>query len=154
MKLSQDVLLGLFFTVVGAVSALIATHYPFGTSSRMGPGYFPIIVSNLLVVTGLLVLIRARLASSEPLPVIGWKPLVIVPAAIVIFGLVIEPLGLPLAVLLLTILSATTSVKFRLDWRAFAGSLVFAAFCSVLFVELLGLPVPIVGNWLQAVGSY
>nr|WP_052182880.1 tripartite tricarboxylate transporter TctB family protein [Rhizobium sp. YS-1r] len=152
MKLSQDVLLGLFFSVIGAVSAWIACSYPFGTSSRMGPGYFPIIVSSLLLFTGLLVLFRARLAGSGSIPTIRWRPLVLVPVAILIFGLMMEKLGLPLAVLLLVILSAAASVKFRLDWKAFAGSLVFAGLCSVVFVELLGLPIPIIGNWLQGLG--
>ncbi|CDN58247.1 Tripartite tricarboxylate transporter TctB family (plasmid) [Neorhizobium galegae bv. officinalis bv. officinalis str. HAMBI 1141] len=151
MKLSQDVLLGLFFTTIGVGSAVMAASYPFGTSSRMGPGYFPVIVSSLLVLTGILVLFRSRLTLGA-IPEIGWKPIVVVSLAILIFGLVVEPLGLPIAVFLLTVVSATTSEKFRLDWRAFAGAAAFAAFCSVLFVELLGLPVPIVGNWLQGLG--
>lgn len=152
MKLSQDVLLGLFFSVIGAVSAWIALSYPFGTSSRMGPGYFPIIISSLLVVTGLLVLLRARLGEAEAVPTIRWRPLVIVPVAILVFGLALETLGLPLAVLLLLVLSATTSVRFRLDWKAFAGAAVFAGLCSIVFVELLGLPIPIVGTWLHGLG--
>lgn len=152
MKLSQDVLLGLFFSIIGAVSAWIAWSYPFGTSSRMGPGYFPIIVSSLLLLTGLLVLLRARLTGSEAIPTIRWRPLVLVPVAILIFGLVMENLGLPLAVFLLVVLSATASVKFRFGWKAFAGSVAFAGLCSVVFVELLGLPIPIIGNWLQGLG--
>ncbi|CDZ43448.1 tripartite tricarboxylate transporter TctB family protein [Neorhizobium galegae] len=151
MKLSQDVLLGLFFTAIGVGSAVMAASYPFGTSSRMGPGYFPVIISSLLVLTGILVLFRSRL-TLVAIPEIGWKPIVVVSLAILIFGLVVEPLGLPIAVFLLTVVSATTSEKFRLDWKAFAGAVAFAAFCSALFVKLLGLPVPIVGNWLQGLG--
>jgi putative tricarboxylic transport membrane protein len=148
MKLSQDVLLGSFFLTIGAVAASMAVSYSFGTSSRMGPGYFPMIISSLLVITGLLVLFRSRL-SHVPIAAVGWKPVVVVSGAIVIFGLVVEPLGLPIAVFLLTVVSATTSDKFRFDWRALAGAVAFAAFCSILFVKLLGLPVPIVGTWLQ-----
>ncbi|MEN3150068.1 tripartite tricarboxylate transporter TctB family protein [Neorhizobium sp. IRAMC:178] len=152
MKLSQDVLLGLFFVVFGVVSVSIAMSYPFGTSGRMGPGYFPVIISSLLVLTGLLVLFRAQLVQPEMLPAIRWKPLLLVPGAVVVFGLAVETLGLPLAILLLTILSATTSIKFHIGWKAVAGSLAFAALCSVIFIELLGLPIPIVGNWLRVLG--
>ncbi|CAN7705717.1 tripartite tricarboxylate transporter TctB family protein [Neorhizobium sp. LjRoot104] len=152
MKLSQDVLLGLFFVVFGVVSVSIAMSYPFGTSGRMGPGYFPVIISSLLVLTGLLVLFRAQLAQPEMLPAIRWKPLLLVPGAVVIFGLAVETLGLPLAILLLTILSATTSIKFHIGWKAVAGSLAFAALCSVVFIELLGLPIPMVGSWLPVLG--
>ncbi|MBD0413876.1 tripartite tricarboxylate transporter TctB family protein [Oryzicola mucosus] len=152
MKLSQDILLGLFFTTVGVVAATMAVSYPFGTSSRMGPGYFPIIISSLLIVTGLLILLRSRL-TRVVIPTVGWKPVIAVPLSILVFGLAVEPLGLPIAVFLLTVLSASTSEKFRFDWRAFAGAAAFAAFCSILFVDLLGLPVPIVGNWLQGLAS-
>ena len=152
MKLSQDVLLGLFFVVFGVVSVSIAMSYPFGTSGRMGPGYFPVIISSLLVLTGLLVLFRAQLAQPEMLPAIRWKPLLLIPGAVVIFGLAVETLGLPLAILLLTILSATTSIKFHIGWKAVAGSLAFAALCSVVFIELLGLPIPMVGSWLPVLG--
>ncbi|MDQ0134252.1 hypothetical protein J2T08_002170 [Neorhizobium galegae] len=152
MKLSQDVLLGLFFVVFGVVSVSIAMSYPFGTSGRMGPGYFPVIISSLLVLTGLLVLFRAQLVQPEMLPAIRWKPLLLVPGAVVIFGLAVETLGLPLAILLLTILSAATSIKFHIGWKAVAGSLAFAALCSVIFIELLGLPIPMVGSWLRVLG--
>ena len=152
MKLSQDVLLGLFFVVFGVVSVSIAMSYPFGTSGRMGPGYFPVIISSLLVLTGLLVLFRAQLVQPEILPAIRWKPLLLVPGAVVIFGLAVETLGLPLAILLLTILSAATSIKFHIGWKAVAGSLAFAALCSVIFIELLGLPIPMVGSWLRVLG--
>jgi hypothetical protein len=152
MKLSQDVLLGLFFVVFGVVSVSVAMSYPFGTSGRMGPGYFPVIISSLLVLTGLLVLFRSQFVQPERLPAIRWKPLLLIPGAVVIFGLAVETLGLPLAVLLLTILSAATSIKFHIGWKAVAGSLAFAALCSVVFIELLGLPIPIVGSWLRVLG--
>ncbi|CDZ26870.1 tripartite tricarboxylate transporter TctB family protein [Neorhizobium galegae] len=152
MKLSQDVLLGLFFVVFGVVSVSVAMSYPFGTSGRMGPGYFPVIISSLLVLTGLLVLFRSQLAQPEILPAIRWKPLLLIPGAVVIFGLAVETLGLPLAVLLLTILTAATSIKFHIGWKTAAGSLAFAALCSVVFIELLGLPIPIVGSWLRVPG--
>lgn len=152
MKLSQDLILGLFFAAVGAISASIAVTYSFGTSSRMGPGYFPLIISSLLTVTGLAVLVRSRLRSSEDLGAIRWKPLLMVSGSIALFGLLVSAIGLPLAVLLLTVLSAATSIKFRIDWKAFAGAIVFAALCSLLFVELLGLPIPLKGSLLEALG--
>jgi putative tricarboxylic transport membrane protein len=149
MKISQDSVLGLFFALTGCIALWIALQYPFGTAGRMGPGYFPVIIAGLLVATGIFVLIRSVAAATDPLPGFRWKPLLMVPAAIFIFGLAIEPLGLLPAVFLLLVVSAMTSVKFRLDWKAFAGALAFSGLCAALFVELIGLPMPVFGAWLQ-----
>lgn len=152
MKLSQDVALGLFFVVIGTTAGLIALSYPFGTASRMGPGFFPVIIAALLTLTGIGALVRAHLASSPALEEIRWRPVIIVPAAIVVFGLLIEKLGLPLVVLLLVLGAATASVKFELSWKATLGAAAFSAVCAFVFVELLGLPIPLVGAWLPSFG--
>jgi len=149
MKIGQDSILGLFFAVTGCVALWIAIQYPFGTAGRMGPGYFPVIISSLLIVTGICVVIRSISTSGDAFPAINLKALFMVPAAVVVFGLAIEPLGFLPAVLLLLVLSAATSVKFRFDWKASVGALVFSGLCTVLFVKLIGLPIPVLGTWLQ-----
>lgn len=154
MKLGQDVLLGLVFVGAGVTAGMIALGYPMGTSGRMGPGYFPMIISTLLAGVGVILLVRSRYDISEPIQVLPWKPLIMVPGAILLFGLLAEELGLPLDVLMLTIGCAAASHKFRLTWKAMAGSVVFSGFCAFVFVELLGLPFPVVGSWLQGIGSF
>ncbi len=149
MRIGQDSILGLFFAVTGCIALWISVQYPFGTAGRMGPGYFPVIVSSLLVLTGIGVLVRSIAASGDAFPEINWKALIMVPAAVVVFGLAIEPLGFLPAVLLLLVLSAATSIKFKLDWKAAVGALVFAGLCTVLFIQLIGLPIPVLGTWLQ-----
>ncbi|WP_416798663.1 tripartite tricarboxylate transporter TctB family protein [Ciceribacter azotifigens] len=149
MKVVQDTLLGFFFTLTGCVALSMAWQYPFGTSGRMGPGYFPVIVSGLLVVTGIGVIIRSMAASGDTVAQVRWKPLLLVPGSVVVFGLAVEPLGLFAAVLLMLVISAATSSKFRWNWTALAGALLFAGLCCLLFVQLIGLPMPLVGTWLQ-----
>lgn len=149
MKIVQDTLLGLFFTLTGGVALSMAWQYPFGTSGRMGPGYFPVIVSGLLVVTGICVIVRSMATSGESFAQIRWKPLLLVPGAVLAFGLAVEPLGLFAAVLLLLVISAVTSSKFRWTWKPLAGALLFAGLCCLLFVRLIGLPMPLFGTWLQ-----
>lgn len=152
VKISQDAALGSFFVAVGAVGLFVARDYPFGTANRMGPGYFPLIISSLLVLTGVAILMRARFGSAEAIAGIRWKPLAIVSCAVFLFGALVEKLGLPLAVLLLVVGAATASVKFRLDWKATAGAAAFSVVCAVAFVDLLGVPMPLAGSWLHAVG--
>lgn len=154
MKLGQDVTLGLIFAATGATAGAIAVGYPMGTSGRMGPGYFPVIISALLVLVGIVLLVRSRHDTSEAIRSLPWKPLLIVPGAILLFGLLAEGLGLPLDVLLLTIGCAAASHRFRLTWQAVAGAVAFSAFCTVVFVRLLGLPFPVVGTWLQGLYTF
>ncbi|KQX38017.1 hypothetical protein ASD04_10310 [Devosia sp. Root436] len=152
MKISQDTALGGLFAVIGGIALLMAVQYPFGSAGRMGPGFFPVIIATLLGLTGIAILVRARLAASEEITSARWLPLLIVPGAVALFGLLVEKLGLPLAVMLLTVGAATASVGFQLSWKATAGAAAFSAVCALVFVKLLGLPIPIAGSWLPALG--
>lgn len=153
MKLTQDVVQGGLFTAIGVAALAMALEYPLGTPGRMGPGFFPVVIAALLALTGIGILLRARLGASEVIRVTRWLPLLIVPGSIVVFGFMLEKLGLPLSVLLLCVGAATASVRFELDWKALAGAVVFSVVCGILFVSLLGLPIPIIGTWLQAIGA-
>lgn len=152
MKASQDVALGLFFAAIGIAAGAIALSYPIGTPSRMGPGFFPVIISVLLTVTGAATLLRARRDGSERIEAVTWRPVVLIPAMIVFFGLAIDRLGLPLSVFMLVVCSAAASVQFEFSWKAAAGAAVFSAVCALLFVKLLGLPIPLAGSWLPFSG--
>jgi len=153
VKISQDVVQGGLFLAIGLVALLMAQQYPLGTPGRMGPGFFPVAISALLSLTGLAILMRARLGRSEIIRLTRWLPLVIVPLSLVAFGFLLDQLGLPLAVLLLCIGAATASTRFALSWKAVAGAVAFSIICGVLFVTLLGLPIPLAGRWLQALGA-
>lgn len=153
MKLTQDLVQGSLFLAIGVVALLMGLEYPLGTPGRMGPGFFPIIISALLSLTGIGILLRARLGTSEVIRMTRGLPLVIVSVAIAAFGFLLDKLGLPLAVLLLCIGAATASVRFQLSRKAVAGAAAFSVVCGILFVTLLGLPIPLVGSWLQALGA-
>jgi Tripartite tricarboxylate transporter TctB family. len=112
-----------------------------------------VIISGLLTLVGIAILARGVIASSEGIQVTRWLPLLVVPGAIVLFGLLLDGLGLPLAVLVLLLGAATASVRFRFEWKAAAGAVLFAAICGVLFVRMLGLPIPLVGTWVSVFGA-
>jgi len=152
MKASQDVALGIFFAAIGIVAGVIALAYPLGTPGRMGPGFFPLIISVLLTLTGIAVLARGRRAGSPAIEAITWRPVAIVPLMVVAFGLLIGRLGLPLVVFLLVVGTAAASVRFEIGWKAAAGAAAFSAVCALLFVKLLGLPIPLAGSWLPIPG--
>ncbi|WP_164854883.1 tripartite tricarboxylate transporter TctB family protein [Devosia sp. 1566] len=153
MKITQDVVQGGLFTAIGIIALLMALGYPLGTPGRMGPGFFPVVISALLTLTGFAILARARLGTSEAIGLTRWLPIAIVSGAICVFGFLLDKLGLPLAVLLLCLGAGMASIRFELNWKAVGGAAAFSVVCGVLFVSLLGLPIPLVGTWLQALGA-
>jgi len=153
VKLTQDVAQGGLFAAVGLTALLMALQYPLGTPGRMGPGFFPVIISGLLTLTGFAILARSRTGRSEVIRVGRWWSALIVTIAIVLFGYLLDKLGLPLAVLLLCIGAGMASIQFQLNWKAVGGAVAFSIVCGLLFVTLLGLRIPLVGSWLQVLGA-
>jgi hypothetical protein len=143
----RDFWSGVIFIAVGAAAALLARAYPRGSAMRMGPGYFPTTLGILLACLGLFVLLRSLARAGEPVGRLSLGPLALVLGPIVLFGLLLRPLGLGGSILLLVMSSAWASRHFR--WPVAAALAVgLAVGCSLLFVRLLGLPIPLRGTWL------
>lgn len=53
-----------------------------------------------------------------------------------------------MALLALILASAAVSDNFRFSWRAAAAMAGLIVFCVVVFVELLGVPLPMLGKWI------
>ena len=72
---------------VGVTALVIARNYPFGTSLRMGPGYFPIVLGSILALFGLWFVVKAFRSTEKIEP--GWslRALVVIPVALVLFGI-------------------------------------------------------------------
>lgn len=133
----------------GALGMLIGREYSFGTAGRMGPGYFPMVISALLLFFGAITVMRSFITPGEAVGAFAWKPLVLVVGSVVAFGLLINTAGLLIALLMMVLVSAAASEKFRFEWSAMLGLIGLTAFCSLVFVRGLGVPMPIVGSWLQ-----
>src|SRR5262245_7545986 len=142
---SKDFWAGLFLIVVGAAAIFLARNYTFGTSLRMGPGYFPTVLGGLMILFGLYVL-ATGLRSSEKLEG-SWplRALIVLPIALCLFGLLIDRAGFIPAMLVLVFASALAGREFRL-----IETILFAIFmtvlCTVLFVWALGLPYPLIAG--------
>ena len=145
----KDFWTGMIYLAVGAGVIFIARNYSVGTASRMGPGYFPLALSGLLIVFGLVAVVRSFIVPGEPIGAFAWKPMVLVLGATALFGALISTLGLVIALLALVLVSAAASEKFRFDWRAVLGLVALIIFCSLGFVKGLGVPMPLFGPWLE-----
>src|SRR5262245_66039016 len=95
---AKDLLAGCLFVVFGAAFLYVAQDYPLGSARRMGPAYFPVALSLVLIGIGLVTLARAFVVPGPPIRDIALKALALVTAAIVLFGLLVQRAGLGPAV--------------------------------------------------------
>lgn len=143
----KDFWTGLVFIAFGLGFLLIAQDYPLGSARRMGPSYFPTILSAGLILIGLIATVRSLVGQGAPVGAFALRGLFLVAGATVVFGLLVRSAGLVAAVIALVVISASASVRF--SWRV-AGllGLGLAGFCVAIFVYGLGLSIPIVGPLL------
>jgi hypothetical protein len=140
---NKDFLAGLLLLVIGGVAFYIALDYPFGSALRMGPGYFPRVLSAILMGFGVFVLLRGVLAAERVRGRWGWKPLGFIILSLVVFGLIMEKFGLVPALVAMFLISAFGGHEFKLI-EVIILATIMTIFSVVVFVHLLGLPYPLV----------
>src|SRR5690349_2598785 len=99
----QDLGAGLVFVLIGVAGIYFGQDLAFGSSARMGPGYFPILLSYLIIALGLVLGIKGLATDGPPIPEISFRPLIAINLAILAFGLLIDHLGLAITAALLTV---------------------------------------------------
>jgi hypothetical protein len=144
----KDFWLGAVYLLAGASALRLGADYPLGTAGRMGPGYFPAVIASLLILFGVSSVVRSLMTTGATIRIGAIKPLLLVTGAVVAFGLLLNTLGLVIALTALIVMSAAASERFRFQWSAAAGLVALVLFCAVVFVRGLGVPMPLTGEWL------
>jgi len=153
IKSQKDFFSGLLFTAIGVAFALGAVRYNIGSGGRMGPGYFPLLLGIILAVLGGIVMFRALVVESASGDKIGkwaFKPLVLVIAANVIFGIMIgglpslglPPMGLIVGIFALVFVASLAGDQFHAK-EVFILSVVLSVGSYLAFVVLLKLQFPV-----------
>lgn len=143
----RNVLAGLMFMALAILALWLSRDYPIGTATRMGTGYVPRLLAWILLALGLGIALadvwsrsEEEPADVESLPVL--RPLVVVTASVVVFGLTIERLGLVIAIMLLVTIGSLAGRGHR--WvEAVVAGLAMALASVAIFIWGLGLSIPI-----------
>lgn len=137
----RDLIGGGLIVLAGAVAMYHSvTAFNLGTLARMGPGYFPTLVSGLLILCGIAIVIPALLRAG-PMPVIEFRPLIWISLSTLAFALLLIPFGMIPAIIAQTVLAGISDSK--LTWKgslALAGTVAIGA--TLIFRVGLGLHVP------------
>ena len=143
---AKDFWTGVIYIAIGGAAIIIGRDYGMGTAMKMGPAYFPVILSSLLILIGALSVIRSFFKPGTPVGTVAWKGLALVISSTVLFGFVVRGAGMIIALPLIVILSAYASTRFR--WKyALALAAGVTVFCILVFQVGLGVPLPILGSW-------
>jgi hypothetical protein len=146
----QDFYAGVFFALSGIATVLVAMSYRVGTSARMGPGYFPVVLGGLLVLLGIIIAIKgvARAKEEVPMPPLSIRPVCIVLGAVVLFGFLLFKLGFIVSTLLLIGVSSMAYYQPRRK-EIIISAVLLTAFCVAVFSYGLKLQIPL---WPEMTG--
>lgn len=144
----RDFWAGTIYLALAVAVLWIGRAYPLGSSARMGPGYFPIALGLLLAVFGAASVARSFVRAGEPITPFAWRPLLLVLGSVVVFGLLVHGLGALIALPILILIAAMASRYSRPDATSVAALIGMTAFCVLVFIKGLGMPMPLIGAWL------
>jgi Tripartite tricarboxylate transporter TctB family len=143
-----DALAGILFIAFGLLFGVQSLGLEIGTAFRMGPGYFPLVLSGILILLGLAITASAiHDRGSEGVGTLAWRGVFFILPAPIFFGLTVRGLGFVPAIFLTTLIAALASFKMRLHW-AFLLAAAVTVFATLVFSYGLGLPFRRFGPWL------
>ena len=142
----KDFWTGVVYIAFGSLAIILSRDYDMGTALKMGPAYFPTILSSLLILIGVISLIRSFIKPGSPFGAFALRGLILVIAAIILFGFIVRGAGMVIALPVLVIISSYASIQFR--WKySLALSAGLTIFCILVFLKGLGVPLPVLGSW-------
>ena len=164
IKSEKDFWSGIMFIVVGVAFAIGAMNYSMGPncpagapcatslyarftqlSAHPGAGYFPLGLSVIMTFIGAVILFESLLIETEDGERVGsiaWRPLLVIVAAIAVFGALLEPLGLFLSIPVLIVMTSFAGDEFH--WPGvLISAATLTAFSWAVFIWGLKLTLPI-----------
>lgn len=145
---STDIISGVLLMAISLFFGLQTLSLELGTSINMGPGYFPMFLSAILFVLGLIVFIKAFGREGEPFGKISWRGMLFILPAPILFGLTVRGLGFVPSLFLTALVAAQASTKMRLVPALVLAALVTIV-STIVFSYALGLPFVRFGPWLR-----
>ena len=148
---------GLFFIVVALgtpaffdqlVGTRLIPGYQMGSSVRMGPAYFPVVLGGMLAFLGLLVLFDSLVEQGPKVAKFHFRPLLFIAVSSLAFAYLLKPLGLVLASVILVFISAYGGHEFKFKEVAIM-SVILVIFSVLVFVKGLSLPFPVCPDFIE-----
>jgi hypothetical protein len=143
LRNNRDFWAGVMLILIGAASILIARAYPFGSTMRMGPGYFPSLLGGILALFGTYVLIIGLRRGEKIAVHCSTRALIVLPVSLIAFGLLMNHAGFIPAMAVLVFGSASAGQDFKFV-EVLLLTFILTGLSVAIFIWGLGLPYPLI----------
>ena len=142
VKSPQDFGAAVLFLAIGVAGVYFGRELTFGSASQMGPGFFPTILSAIIIAIGLIVALKSLTIEGPAVAPTKLRPIFFIVASIAAFGYLIERMGLAITAAGLVIFAAYARSEVNLKETVLLA-VGLSAFAIVVFAYALGQPLPI-----------
>ena len=144
---AKNIASGVLLLTITAIGFYINLDYPMGTASRMGPGYMPFVVLTALGALSIGVVYTGLRGTPEGLGKWAWREMGLILAALTVFGLMLEQIGMAAATIALVVISGLADET--QTWKGIAAlAVVLVALCWLIFTWGLQINVPFLPRFL------
>lgn len=137
-----DLWSGLAAVAFGLSMLYISADYGLGRAGRIGPGYVPLVIGLAIVTLGALLIGRSGVTSDPVDTDIAWPQLLLVIGSILTFALLLDRVGLMLAIPA-TVIVAAPAARGNTVLSVIISGALLAAFSWFLFVYFLKIAIPV-----------
>ncbi|TCL69856.1 tripartite tricarboxylate transporter TctB family protein [Rhizobium sp. BK251] len=145
---TTNALCGALLTGTGLFFGFQSLSLETGTALRMGPGYFPLVLSAVLALLGLVILVQSFRVEGEPIGPIAWRGALFILPAPIFFGLTVRGLGFVPSIFLTALIACFASQRMGV-LPALLLSVLLTIFSVAVFSYGLGLPFERFGPWTR-----
>jgi hypothetical protein len=136
----RNLLRGIFLIAISLAFGLQSLRYPIGGFGRAGPGLFPLMVSALLLLLGVLTVWRSRFVASVPLN-FNVRNIALILASLCGFALVSKYVNMIAGIVFMVFCASLAGTSYSVVRNLkIAGGLILVA---LVFQKVLGLQLPL-----------
>lgn len=139
----QDLGAGILFVLIGLAGVYFGQDLAFGSARRMGPGYFPVIISYMIICMGLIVTVRAFRVDGPAMEKFRLRPILMLVLALAAFGFLIAQLGVIISSFLMVGIAAYARYEKVNIVETIIFAIAVSAFMVLVFVYGLNQPMPL-----------
>ena len=140
MLSNRNLLKGLFLIFVALAFGLGALKYPLGSFDRAGPGLFPLLVSSIVFLLGVITIVRAFLVERVPMT-FNVRNIALILGSLIGFALISEYVNMILGIIFMVFVAAMAGTSYSVMRNV--KITVFLVAMAFFFQKVLGVQLPL-----------